>query len=56
MTLPVPDQLSVQLGKCKTVRGADYYKSRQKTAEVSVGRETLTALKSLHWIIDPSIF
>ena len=36
MTLPVPDQLSVQLGKCKTVRDVEYHKSREKTAEVSV--------------------
>jgi len=32
-SLPVPDQLAVQLGKCKSVRGPDYYKSREKTAE-----------------------
>ena len=33
-SLPVPDQLAVQLGKCKSIRKPDYHKSRQKTAEV----------------------
>lgn len=33
MELPVPDQLSVQLGKCKTIRDVDYRKSREKTPE-----------------------
>jgi hypothetical protein len=32
--LPVPAQLSAQLGKCKSVRQAeDYYKSREKTEQ-----------------------
>jgi hypothetical protein len=35
MELPVPDQLKVQLDKCKTVRGDDYHKSREKTPQVS---------------------
>lgn len=34
MELPVPDQLQVQLGKCKTVRDEEYHKSRSKTAQV----------------------
>ena len=36
MELPVPDQLKVQLGKCKTIRGEDHYKSRTKTQKVSL--------------------
>ncbi len=33
--LPVPDQLSKQLAKCKSIRDADtYYKSRDKTPQV----------------------
>lgn len=36
MELPVPDQLKVQLGKCKTIRGDDFYKSRVKTPKVRV--------------------
>ena len=36
MELPIPDQLKIQLGKCKTVRDVDYHKSREKTAEVGV--------------------
>eukprot|EP00574_Skeletonema_japonicum_P013279 CAMPEP_0201724882 /NCGR_PEP_ID=MMETSP0593-20130828/8459_1 /ASSEMBLY_ACC=CAM_ASM_000672 /TAXON_ID=267983 /ORGANISM="Skeletonema japonicum, Strain CCMP2506" /LENGTH=54 /DNA_ID=CAMNT_0048216183 /DNA_START=37 /DNA_END=201 /DNA_ORIENTATION=+ len=32
--LPVPDQLSKQLAKCKSIRDADtYYKSRDKTPQ-----------------------
>ena len=35
--LPVPDQLSKQLAKCKSIRDADtYYKSRDKTPQVWV--------------------
>jgi hypothetical protein len=34
MDLPIPNQLSVQLGKCKTVRDTDYHKSREKTDDV----------------------
>jgi len=34
--LPVPDQLSKQLAKCKSIRDADtHYKSREKTPQVS---------------------
>jgi len=33
MTFPVPDQLAVQLAKCKSVRGIDYHKSRGKTPQ-----------------------
>jgi len=36
MTFPVPDQLAVQLAKCKSVRGIDYHKSRGKTPQVSI--------------------
>lgn len=32
----MPDQLKVQLDKCKTVRGEDYHKSRTKSAKVSL--------------------
>jgi hypothetical protein len=32
--LPVPAQLEAQLGKCKSVREATYYKSRVRTAAV----------------------
>jgi hypothetical protein len=32
--LPVPSQLETQLGKCKTVRSSDFYKSREKTPAV----------------------
>ncbi len=38
MELPVPDQLKVQLGKCKTVRDANFHKSRDKTIEVCVSK------------------
>eukprot|EP00567_Pseudictyota_dubia_P002773 CAMPEP_0197448894 /NCGR_PEP_ID=MMETSP1175-20131217/19419_1 /TAXON_ID=1003142 /ORGANISM="Triceratium dubium, Strain CCMP147" /LENGTH=58 /DNA_ID=CAMNT_0042980815 /DNA_START=165 /DNA_END=341 /DNA_ORIENTATION=+ len=31
--LPVPDQLSAQLEKCKSVRNEFYHKSRDKTPE-----------------------
>lgn len=31
--LPVPAQLEIQLGKCKTIRKSDHYKARTKTAE-----------------------
>eukprot|EP00566_Odontella_aurita_P031836 CAMPEP_0113556310 /NCGR_PEP_ID=MMETSP0015_2-20120614/17189_1 /TAXON_ID=2838 /ORGANISM="Odontella" /LENGTH=58 /DNA_ID=CAMNT_0000457659 /DNA_START=185 /DNA_END=361 /DNA_ORIENTATION=+ /assembly_acc=CAM_ASM_000160 len=31
--LPVPNQLSAQLEKCKSVRNDSYHKSRNKTAE-----------------------
>lgn len=34
--LPAPAQLEAQLGKCKSVRPSTYYKSRVKTAAVSV--------------------
>lgn len=34
----MPDQLKVQLDKCKTVRGEDYHKSRTKSAKVSLLR------------------
>ena len=34
--LPVPAQLEAQLGKCKSSRPPTYYKSREKTAAVSV--------------------
>jgi len=33
--LPVPAQLETQLGKCKTVRPSTYYKSRERSKEVS---------------------
>jgi len=33
MTLPVLDQLVVQLAKCKSVRDMDYNKSREKTPQ-----------------------
>eukprot|EP00555_Chaetoceros_dichaeta_P006177 CAMPEP_0198255046 /NCGR_PEP_ID=MMETSP1447-20131203/5269_1 /TAXON_ID=420782 /ORGANISM="Chaetoceros dichaeta, Strain CCMP1751" /LENGTH=51 /DNA_ID=CAMNT_0043941321 /DNA_START=45 /DNA_END=200 /DNA_ORIENTATION=+ len=33
MTLPVPDQLAVQLAKCKSVRNTEYHKSRAKTSQ-----------------------
>lgn len=36
MELPVPDQLQVQLGKCKTIREVDHHKSRTKTPKVSL--------------------
>jgi hypothetical protein len=32
--LLVPSQLETQLGKCKTVRSSDFYKSREKTPAV----------------------
>jgi len=51
-TLPVPAQLEAQLGKCKTVRASDYYKSRSKTPAVSYGRKAVfqryTVLQGLH--------
>ena len=34
--LPVPAQLEAQLGKCKSSRPPTYYKSREKTAAVSL--------------------
>jgi len=40
--LPVPQQLNVQLAKCKKVRDADYHKSRQKTKqEIAAALEKL---------------
>jgi hypothetical protein len=46
-TLPVPAQLEAQLGKCKTVRASDYYKSRSKTpAEIEASKAKLPPLPS----------
>eukprot|EP00986_Skeletonema_menzelii_P019636 scaffold28778_cov177-Skeletonema_menzelii.AAC.2 len=44
--LPVPDQLSKQLAKCKSIRDADtYYKSREKTPqEIAAAKAKLPAV------------
>lgn len=52
MDLPVPDQLKVQLDKCKTVRGDDYHKSREKTPQVS---HLLTAKVDNTWNVNVSL-
>jgi len=47
MELPVPDALKVQLGKCKTIRGDDYHKSRSKTPEeIAAAKAKLAPLPS----------
>ena len=53
--LPVPDQLKVQLGKCKSIRDLDYHKSRTKTAQVRSCMRTLAisslSIPSHHWVV-----
>eukprot|EP00548_Thalassiothrix_antarctica_P002424 CAMPEP_0194145592 /NCGR_PEP_ID=MMETSP0152-20130528/17673_1 /TAXON_ID=1049557 /ORGANISM="Thalassiothrix antarctica, Strain L6-D1" /LENGTH=53 /DNA_ID=CAMNT_0038845867 /DNA_START=55 /DNA_END=216 /DNA_ORIENTATION=+ len=43
--LPVPPQLRAQLDKCKSVRGEDHYKSREKTPkEIEAAKSKLEPL------------